>query len=131
MIRTIPVHVDRFTLLSTGHVNAVDVWTELPDGRRQPTGAQATDDETGDLLWTVDCLAADQDRGEVVSVQVRARHMPVLEKFAPVTFRDLEVRVSKGRDGNVRLYWSASGAEPARAGMTPRPTPGSDQAKAA
>lgn len=122
MLRTIPVASDRLTLISTGHVNAVNVWAETPEGRRTPTDMQQTDPDTGELLWVVDVMPADQDRGEVVAVQVRAQHMPVLERFAPVVFRDLEAKVSKGRDGSIRLYWSASGAEPAR-GNRPMPEP--------
>lgn len=116
MIREIPVDSDRIELVASGHVVPVPVWRELPDGTRQlAEGEQAVDEQTGELLWTVDVFGESgregEERAEVVSVQVRSATRPVVGKFKPIRFKDLEVRFSKGRDGNLRNYWAASGID--------------------
>lgn len=123
MIKNIPVDTNRLELIASGHVVPVTSW--IPDpanpGRNKMateadgvTPLQATDEQTGELLWNVDVFGESgqegNERAEVVSVQVRAPHQPVLEKFRPVQFRDLEMRFSKNFTTNeLKYYWSASG----------------------
>jgi hypothetical protein len=114
MIREVPVDMERIELVASGHVVPVPVWAEMPDGsRRLMEGEQAKDEQTGELLWNVDVFGESgqegQERAEVVSVQVRSPHQPVVKRFSPIKFRDLAVRFSKGRDGNLKNYWAASG----------------------
>lgn len=121
MIREVPVDSERIELIASGHIVPVQQWIEDPanPGQRKlatgPTGEplQATDEQTGELLWNVDVYGESgqegAERAEVVSVQVRAPYQPVLKKFAPVKFKELAVRFSKGRDGNLKNYWAASG----------------------
>lgn len=114
MIREIPVDSDRIELVASGHVVPVPVWAEMPDGSRKlMEDQQAVDEESGELLWNVDVFGesgrAGTERAEVVSVQVRSPYQPTVARFAPISFRELAVRFSKGRDGNLKNYWAAAG----------------------
>lgn len=112
MIREIPIDTSRFNLIATGHVNPVMPWVADPQnpGRNIPGTEQARDEATGQLLWTVDALATDQERAETVGVQVNAPHQPVVEQFKPVNFIGLDVRLGVDKRTNqVRMYWTASG----------------------
>lgn len=116
MIREVPVDMSRIELVASGHVVPVPVWAEMPDGtRRLMEGEQAKDEQTGQLLWNVDVFGesgeGEDARAEVVSVQVRSAQQPVVKRFGPIKFRDLTVRFSRGRDGQLRNYWSAAGIE--------------------
>lgn len=136
MIREVPVDNSRIELIASGHVVPVPVWAEMPDGSRKlMEDEQAKDEQTGELLWNVDVFGESgregSERAEVVSVQVRSPHQPVVKRFGPVKFRDLAVRFSKGRDGNLKNYWAASGlidADGSTTGTRPAPSPSSTSA---
>lgn len=136
MIRELPVDTDRIEFVASGHVNPVQLWVEDPanPGQRKlgtaPNGEplQATDEATGEPLWTVDAFGESgqegSERAEVIGVQVRAPYQPTVKKFAPVIFKDLVVRFSKGRDGNLKNYWSATGiVDPTGATTGTKPAP--------
>jgi hypothetical protein len=110
MIRQLPVDTARLELVSTGHVTPVAEWAELADGSRRPIpGGQAKNDY-GRPLWVVDAIPVDEERGEVVGIQVASEDEPQVEQFKPVQFDGLQVRMSVGRnDGKLKLYWSADG----------------------
>ena len=111
MIRELPVDSSRIQFVATGHVTPVIEWVDDGNGGRKPSDQQARDTDTHDLMWTVDAMADGEefDRAEVVGIQLPAPYQPVVKKFAPVPFQNLRVRFTKGRDGNLRNYWSASG----------------------
>jgi hypothetical protein len=135
MIKNVPVDSNRIELLFSGHIVPVQAWVPDPaDPTRNkqaldPAGnpLQAADDETGELLWNVDVFGESvayggDTRAEVVSVQVRAPHQPVLQRFAVVRFRDLEMQFSKNfKTGDLRYYWKASGI--ANDGAVSKPAP--------
>lgn len=118
MIRNLPVATDRLQLVATGHVTPVQEWVELHDGRRTPSGNQARqkqdDGSLGLPLWEVAVLSPESDRPELVSVQVAANDEPKVAAYQPVQLDNLTVRVTVGRDGKLRGYWSATGASPAK-----------------
>lgn len=125
MIRELPVDTSRINLVATGHVIPVMPWVSDPanPGRNMPGTDQSRDEVTGLLLWTVDALAEDMERGEVIGVQVGAAHQPVVERYKPVNFIGLSVRVSVDRRTNqVRQYWAASGISEMGKTSVPSPT---------
>lgn len=118
MIRNLPVAPDRLALIATGHVNPVQEWVETSDGRRAPSGNQAREKrEDGSLglpVWEVSVLPTDTDRPEIIAVQVAGQDEPKVAAYQPVQLDNLTVRVTVGRDGKLRGYWSATGASPAK-----------------
>lgn len=126
MLRELPVDTTRINFIATGHVNAVNEWIEDGQGGRKLSGNQQRDEETGQLVWVVDAMADGDEfeRAEVIGVQVTAPYQPVVKKFAPVPFIGLRVRFSKGRDGNLKNYWSAAGIGDIPGASRPVPTPG-------
>lgn len=137
MIRELPVDSTRIEFIATGHVTAVQEWVEDGNGGRKLSGNQARDEVTGELLWNIDALGESgrdgEERAEVIGVQVTAPYQPVVTKLRPVTFVNLVARFTKGRDGNLRNYWSAAGIKdvPGAARQTPggtSPSPGDTKA---
>lgn len=118
MIRNLPIALDRLPLIATGHVTPVQEWVEMHDGSRRPSGNQARqklDDGTlGAPLWEVAVLSPEADRPELISVQVATHEEPKVTAYQPVQLDGLTVRVTVGRDGKLRGYWSATAAHPAK-----------------
>lgn len=108
MIRNLPVDADRLNLISTGHVTEVKEWAELADGSRKPSGNQARN-EARVLLWVVDALVDGEERGEVIGIQIASQVEPQVKRLEPLRLDGLTARVSVGKDGRVRMYWSADG----------------------
>lgn len=112
MIRNLPVDTSRLGLLATGHCNPVQEWVELSDGSRRPSGNQQRekreDGTLGAPLWTVDALVPGEERADLISVQVAAQDQPRVGQFQPLHLEGLTARVSVGRDGKLRMYWSAT-----------------------
>jgi hypothetical protein len=106
MIRTLPLDTNRLSLISTGHCTPVAEWEEQNGSRRPVPGAQAKD-EAGTPLWIVDAMAAGEERAEVFGVQVASHEEPKVEQFKPLQLQGLIVKVSVGRDGKLKQYWSA------------------------
>jgi hypothetical protein len=48
-----------------------------------------------------------EDRAEVIGIQIASHDEPKIEQFKPLQLEGLVVRVSVGRDGKLRQYWSA------------------------
>ncbi|MGE3795801.1 MAG: hypothetical protein AB7I38_18005 [Dehalococcoidia bacterium] len=113
MIRNVPVDASRLPLVAaTSEPIPVQVWAELTDGSRRPVPESQQKDDAGRPLWTVETLFAEPgQRAEVVSVQVASHDVPRVTQYAPVPFVGLAARVSKGRDGSIRMYWSAEGVQ--------------------
>jgi hypothetical protein len=119
MIRTLPVDPTRMQLVAaTSSAVPVPEWAELADGSRRPSGNQARakneDGSLGAPLWIVDCLAAGEERAEVIGVQIATHDQPQVQQFAPIQLDGLVVRVSVGKDGKPRQYWSADGVNGGR-----------------
>ena len=81
----------------------------------QPTGAQATDRQTGAPLWRVSVFVMDADATRApaqISVTVPAQTAPALAQLAPVRFEGLRVLMWAGdaslRADSVEVVASAS-----------------------
>lgn len=114
MLRSLPVDAVRLNLVAASNTAvAVPEWAELADGSRRPSGNQARekreDGSNGAPLWVVDCLAAGEERAEVIGVQIASPDQPQVAQFQPVRLEGLVVRVSVGKDGKPRQYWNADG----------------------
>src|SRR3954451_21150138 len=121
MIRTLPLANARFNLISTGHCTPVAEWAELADGSRRPVpGAQAKNEDRVPL-WVIDAMVPGEERAEVIGVQVASHDEPKVEQFKPLVLEGLVVRVSAGRDGKLRQYWSAERVVMVGNGQKPSP----------
>lgn len=108
MLRTIPISVDQLPLVAAGPCEPEYIWDDV-NGRRTLTDRQATDPDTGELLWTGYVIPQKVDRPAVLQVRVRAPHQPVVTQFGPVTFDSLEVNVRVDKFGKLAQYFSGSG----------------------
>ena len=120
-LRTIPIALDQLPLVAAGPCEAEYVWDEI-NGRRTLTDRQATDADTGELLWTGYVMPTGTDRPEVLQVRVRAPHQPVVTTFGAVTLDSLEVNVRVGKDGRLAQYFTGRGLRDAGSnGHRPQP----------
>jgi hypothetical protein len=100
---------------------------------------QATDPDTGVLLWGVDVVDADPEAtksNRTMTVKVAARVQPVLERpkdgspFCPVEFSRMTATAYVEDNGNFsRIAWSLRATEVREAGKI-APQPASDKAVA-
>jgi hypothetical protein len=112
-MRTLPIDTTAIRMLSTGEVQAVAVWAELPDGSRRPVPGGQEKDANGVPLWTVGALvppAQEGDRAELINVRLAAWDRPTVQEFTPIRFDGLLCRVNVNRrTGQLAQYWEARG----------------------
>ncbi len=103
----------RTALMATGIAEAVPEWEDLPDGRRRPSGTQASDEASGLPLWQVEVIYQQTSWGRTTTVTnrvtVAADRAPEVTPFTPVRFADLAVEVRVNRKSGVLIEtWRAS-----------------------
>ena len=112
-MRSFPIDSDRINLIFAGSVMPKPLFE---DGKRVE-GRQVTDDY-GTPVWIMDCIVdvdeESNDRTEIIGVAVSSPVQPVVKKWTPVRFENLEAGVYLDRRTNqIKQTFRASGIKEA------------------
>lgn len=103
-MRSVPVDLDRLSLIATGKVTAK---TKFNEDRNAPR-VQETSPTTGRPLWQIDAVLDDDDaaRSEVLSVTVDCDVQPVVPKWRPLAGLSDVVAYSYVKRGTTQIATS-------------------------
>jgi hypothetical protein len=132
MLRDLPIDTTQLQPIAmTAAPAPLWEWIEK-DGRRQLSGEQSRDRDTGEPEWEVAVMVRDgEGNPEMLKVRIASKDEPKIPgEFLPVPFDGLLCKVGKSKTGDLRQYWSATGIKAAPTSSS-RPIIGDNSGKAA